>query len=207
MNKPSSKSREEAFSSIYKNHYWGTENRSGPGSSISATKVTRRIISRIIKDYKIKSIVDVACGDFAWMPLLLEELAGSVSYTGCDIVKGLVTQHRENFPQYQFQSLDFVEQDIPASELIICRDALQHLPINDIKTALENFSTSGAKYLLATTHIRRFGFRNRRDIKPGRCRDRNLLISPFNLPNPIVIYAEQYAGQDKFLGLWEQPFA
>jgi hypothetical protein len=42
--------------------------------------------------------------------------------------------------------------------------------------------------------------------KTGRCRDCNLMVAPFNIPNPLVIYSEQYVGQDKFLGLWSLPF-
>lgn len=210
------KSRKEAFTSIYDEGYWGSDDisetgpgstgSSGAGSSLEATKSARQIIVNIIKEYKINSIVDVACGNFKWMPLVLSELPDSVKYTGCDIVDSLITQHAKNYPQYTFTNLDFVEETIPEGELIICREALQHLPVKDINNALRNFSGSNSRYLLATTHIRRFGFQNKRNIRPGRCRDRNLLVQPFSLPNPIVIYSEQYKDQDKFLGLWDLPF-
>ena len=198
--------RRQAFTSIYDQGYWGSDNSSGYGSSLEATQVTREIVLKIIRDYEIDSIVDIACGDFVWMPLILDELKNSVKYTGCDIVESLLDKHKKKYPQYSFQSLDFVVENIPEGELIICREALQHLPIKDIKTALRNFSDSGSKYLLATTHLRRFGIRNRRDIRPGRCRDRNLMIAPFNLPNPLVIYWEQYDAKDKFISLWKLPF-
>ena len=197
--------REQAFKSIYEDGYWGKEGFSGAGSTLDATKVTRDIIAKVIADYQIKSIVDVACGDFVWMPFVLQEFS-SVQYTGCDIVASLIEQHKSNYPQHKFQSLDFVSGDIPSGEMIICRDVLQHLPVKDIQKALRNFSESGARYLLATTHIRRHGIRNKRNIRPGKCRDRNLLLSPFDLPDPIVIYSEKYPEQHKFLGLWELPF-
>jgi len=206
MSGEKSETRKQAFTSIYDQGYWGSDNLSGYGSSLEATRVTREIVLKIIGDYGIKSVVDVACGDFVWMPLVLEELKDSVEFTGCDIVDSLLDQHRKNYPQYNFQSLDFVVGKIPAGELIVCREALQHLPIKDIQAALKNFSNSGARYLLATTHLRRFGLRNRRDIRPGRCRDRNLMIAPFNLPNPLVIFWEQYDEKDKFIGLWKLPF-
>jgi hypothetical protein len=206
MSSEKSETRKQAFTSVYDQGYWGSDNLSGFGSSLEATGVTREIVLKIIRDYEIKSVVDVACGDFVWMPLVLNELMDSVKFTGCDIVDSLLDQHRENYPQYNFQSLDFVVGKIPAGELIVCREALQHLPIRDIQTALRNFSNSGSKYLLATTHLRRFGIRNRRDIQPGRCRDRNLMIAPFNLPNPLVIYWEQFDTKDKFIGLWKLPF-
>ena len=197
--------REQAFKSIYEDGYWGEKGSSGAGSTLDATKVTRDVITKIISDYKIKSIVDVACGDFVWMPLVLQEFS-SIQYRGCDIVASLIEQHKLNYPQYSFQHLDFVNEGIPSGEMIICRDVLQHLPVKDIQKALRSFSESGARYLLATTHIRRHGIRNKRNIRPGRCRDRNLLLPPFNLPDPIVIYSEKYPEQHKFLGLWELPF-
>jgi 2-polyprenyl-3-methyl-5-hydroxy-6-metoxy-1,4-benzoquinol methylase len=199
-------SRRLAFEDIYEEGYWGTDVKSGAGSTLEATKVTRQIISKVVQDFNITSIVDVACGDFTWMPVVLSELDGQVNYIGCDIVESLATGHQQKYPQYEFQYLDFVEGEIPQGDLILCRDVLQHLPVKDIKRALKNISNSGAKYLLATTHIRRHGFRNKRDIRPGKCSDRNLLEPPFNLPNPLIIYSEQYEGQDKFLGLWELPF-
>lgn len=206
MKEVNSEQRKQAFKAVYDSCYWGEDNLSGAGSSLQATKVTREIVLKIIREYKISSIVDVACGDFVWMPLVLEECKNTVKYKGCDIVESLTVQHKEEYPQHEFQNLDFVEEEIPEGELIICREALQHLPVNDIKRALRNFSNSGSKYLLATTHLRRFGIRNRLNIRPGRCRDRNLLLAPFNLPNPLVIYAEQLGEKDKFFGLWELPF-
>ena len=201
-----SRSRKEAFESIYEDGYWGDDVKSGAGSTLEATNVTREIVLKIINDYKINSIVDVACGDFTWMPLVLSALDRPVKYTGCDIVENLIASNKEKYPQYNFQYLDIVEDSIPDGELIICREVLQHLPVKDIKKSLQNFSSSGSKYLLATTHLRRFGFRNKRNMRAGRCRDRNLMVAPFNLPNPLVIYSEQYQDQDKFFGLWELPF-
>ncbi|MFC1747689.1 class I SAM-dependent methyltransferase [Pseudomonadota bacterium] len=206
MTKRDVSDRKKAFSSIYDEKYWADENLSGAGSSLEATKVTREIIQKVVADYNVGSIVDVACGDFVWMPLVLERLGDHVDYIGCDIVESQVKSHAENYPQYEFRNADFVVDDIPNAELIICRDALQHLPVPDIQKALANFSASGAKYLLATTHIRRYGIRNGRNIRPGRCRDRNILLPPFNLPDPVVIYSEKYPDQHKFLGLWELPF-
>jgi hypothetical protein len=68
MRKVASGSRKEAFTSIYDEGYWGTDNLSGAGSSLQATETTREIILKIVRDYEIGSIVDVACGDFVWMP-------------------------------------------------------------------------------------------------------------------------------------------
>ncbi len=56
--------RLEAFQKIYDEKRWGETNLSGGGSTIEFTLRTREIILKVIDDYKIKSILDAACGDF-----------------------------------------------------------------------------------------------------------------------------------------------
>jgi hypothetical protein len=196
--------RKNAFVEIESKKLWGDEHLSGWGSTTEVTKITREIIIEVINRYDINSMTDVACGDFRWMPLALKEIKKDFKYTGCDIVPALIEKNSKEYPQYNFFVKDFVIDKIPECDLIFCRDALQHITVADIKDALYNFSNSGAKYLIATTHLRRFGWRNGRDIKVGKCRDRNLLLKPFNLPDPLIIFSEQY--EHKFLGLWKLPF-
>jgi len=196
--------RKNTFNTIYGEKRWGDDNLSGGGSSIDYTQNTRSVICKVINDLNCNSMLDAACGDFEWMPLVLKQMKSDFKYIGCDIVPSLVEQHKNQYPQYEFRQVDFVNDKLPECDLIFCRDALQHLPIADIKKALRNFSKSGAKYLLTTTHIRYPKWKNKRDIRVGQCRDRNLLLEPFNLPNPVVIYNDSEIS-NKFLGLWELP--
>jgi hypothetical protein len=194
--------RKSAFSLIEKEKKWGEEHTSGWGSTVAYTKNTRAIIENIIRDYGITSMYDAACGDFVWMPLVLKNLPDDFKYIGGDIVPALISSHTEKYPQYEFRNIDFVYDEIPKCDLIFCRDALQHLPVEDIKIALNKFLNSGAKYLLATTHLRRYGWKNGENIKMAKCRDRNLMLRPFNLHDPLVVYSEQDESH-KFLGLWK----
>jgi hypothetical protein len=196
--------RRNAFVEIERDKLWGDSHTSGWGSTIDVTKITREIILNVIKQYNINSMVDVACGDFVWMPLVLQELKSDFKYVGCDIVPALIKHHSTSYAQYEFLVRDFVVDKLPHCDLIFCRDVLQHLTVADIKDALQNFSLSGSKYLLATTHLRRYGWKNGRDCRVGKCRDRNILLAPFNLPDPIAIFSEQNEG--KYLGLWKLPF-
>ncbi len=197
--------RQEAFSRIYREERWGEAAASGGGSTLDYTAPVRSTLKQVIDSHEITSMLDVACGDFGWMPTVLDSLARSFRYVGSDIVPELISEHSGAYPQHEFHVIDFVRDPLPVCDLILCRDALQHLAVQDIHVALENFSQSGAKYLLATTHLRRFGWRNRRNKRTGQCLDRNLLLPPFSLPDPIVIFSEQDAGH-KFLGLWKLPF-
>lgn len=196
--------RRDAFGTIAKEGRWGGAFESGWGSTVENTGVTRQVIVMALRDFSIRSMLDAACGDFSWMPLVLQQLPSDFRYIGCDIVPELISRNRDRYPQHEFRVLDFVADELPPCDLILCRDALQHLPVSDIKKALENFSRSEAKYLLCSIQLRRFGWRNGRDMRVGRCRDRNLLLHPFNLADPIVIYSEQDAAH-KFLGLWRIP--
>jgi hypothetical protein len=202
--------RQSAFSEIYRTAYWGKEHLSGIGSSVSATAPMRAVIYKVVKEFGVRSMVDVACGDLVWMPLVLDSLRRSghpIEFTGCDIVPSLIQQHTLAHPDERFQHLDFVAQPIPPGELIVCREVLQHLRVRDIVAGLANIAASGARLLLATTHLRRYGIRNHLNMKTGRCRDRNLLLPPFNLPNPLALYPDTDEPRDKFVGLWALPFA
>jgi SAM-dependent methyltransferase len=202
---PGGLSRRDTFVEIMKRGIWGSAgNESGGGSTIDYTAKARDIVLHVVEQYQVRSLLDVACGDFSWMPLVLERIRGEFRYVGGDIVPALVERHRQSHPAHEFLVLDCVCDDLPACDLVLCRDMLQHLPVADIKAALRNISRSGARFLLATTHLRQVGWRNRRDIRVGKCNDRNLLLGPFNLGNPVAIYSEEDAG-NKFLGLWVLP--
>jgi len=203
------KRRQAAFEEIYRTAYWGENHLSGFGSSVESTERVRLIILKVIREFNISSVVDLACGDMAWMPLVLDELSSTgtrVHYIGCDIVPSLIELHTEKYPDLCFRHLDFISDSIPKAELIICREALQHLPVRDIQLALKKISDSGARYFLGTTHPRRYGIKNHLNIRPGRCRDRNLMLAPFNLPNPLTLWAEGPGHSSKFIGLWALPF-
>jgi len=196
--------RGKVFSRIAHEGRWGEKFSSGYGSSVDYTANARLAIRRIIEWFGITSMVDVACGDFGWMPLALAEAPDGFRYVGGDIVPELVERARSAHPEYEFRVIDFVSDELPRCDLIFCRDVLQHLPLPDIQKALRNFSRSGAKYLLATTYLRCTGRRNARRKRVGQCCDRNLIVPPFNLADPIVIFGERDPAH-KFLGLWELP--
>ena len=62
---------QERFEMIYNDNFWeSNESSSGIGSEIKNTKEVLRAIKLIIKQYKIRSIIDIPCGDFNWMSSL-----------------------------------------------------------------------------------------------------------------------------------------
>jgi len=202
---PTKDSRTKSFQNIYRTNVWGqgVNPKSGSGSSIEATKNTRRILSTVFALYNISNVLDAPCGDLTWMPLVWEKNP-HVRYIGADIVPELIEEHKAKYSDKEFLVLDLVTDKLPDVDLIFCRDALQHLREADIMKALDNISGSKAKYLLTSTYMRQSKEDNMKDIRTGSWNHRNLLLEPFSLGDPIAIFAEQDPIH-KFLGLWKLP--
>lgn len=194
-----------------KDGFWGEiESVSGPGSTLQQTQAIRDGLEQLIKNFAIKSILDLPCGDFNWIKLV--DLS-SCFYIGCDIVKPMI---ETNIKQYSdtshiFLCADATKDALPKTDLILCRDLLVHLSFSDIKKVLHNFKKSGAKYLLTTTFfVQRYDTNS--DIVSGGWRPLNLQNNPFNFPEPIVVINEHCTEKDcaqegaiyndKSLALW-----
>jgi hypothetical protein len=204
--------RQTIFTSIYKARYWNPdgkgESASGEGSTIAATDNARAAIEAVVREFSIKSMIDVPCGDFNWMRYT--KLHG-VKYTGGDIVRPLVERNNREFgsPERNFIHLDIVEQVCQPYDLILCRDCIQHLPNAEVQRILKNFSESGSKWLLVTMSPAMT--RNDDMPKAGGFRAINLYLPPFNLPKPERVYVDWEDLQDptcqKHLGLWRLPLS
>ncbi len=201
----SSKRQREIFTAVHQSNGWGdAESVSGPGSTIERALQFRDELVALLRQLQVRSILDAPCGDFNWMGLVLGEL--DVSYIGVDIVEALVRQaERRAGEGRRFLWLDLTKDDLPAADLILCRDAMVHLSFADALAALRNFRRSGACYLLATTFIDR---ERNEDIRTGGWRPLNLQVPPFSLPEPLALVDEHctHTGgiyRDKRLGLWE----
>jgi hypothetical protein len=178
----------------------GEESLAGPGCSLRATTEIRRALPLLFSFLGINSMLDARCGDFNWLrqvDLRLEK------YIGVDVVPSLIEQNRKLYENRnrKFTVADVRRDFLPETDLILCRDLLVHLSFEDIFSALRNFSSSGAKYLLTTTFPDR---QTNADIKTGDWRTLNLQIPPFNFPAPFKLINERCVGQfaDKSLGLW-----
>ena len=152
-NKNSSVCGERTFDEIYDSNYWGSdESRSGRGSTLAATETIRAFLPKLFKKYKIKSMLDVPCGDFNWMGHV--DMNG-VSYVGGDIATKAIADNSKKYGKRKntkFLVLNIIKDKLPAADLIFCKDCLQHLSYESVKKAIVNFKRSGAKYLLVTSY-------------------------------------------------------
>ena len=196
---------EYVFTNVYNESLWWTgETYSGYGSNLHQTQLIRQEIPRIIKKFKIKSMLDIPCGDFNWMRYIILD---NIKYIGADVVPDLIKNNRElyNDSNRSFLTLDIVLDRLPQCDLILCRDCLVHFPYDLVTKAITNFKSSGAKYLLTTTFSA--SRQNPASHSLGNWHPLNLMGPPFNFPPPIYELNEnctEAGGQfsDKTLSLW-----
>ena len=67
-------SNKKKFELIYKSNFWSSkESVSGLGSEYKNTINLRNEMVKLIKNYKIESILDAPCGDFNWINSLINK--------------------------------------------------------------------------------------------------------------------------------------
>lgn len=187
-----SNENEEVFTKIYESNYWGNaESRSGIGSTLLRTEITRSEIRFIINKFSIEKVVDAPCGDFNWFSELIQDIDIDIDidYTGYDIVESLIIQ---NTQYYGGKGIKFLHGDITSGnledcDLLIVRDALFHFSFNDIRKFFKNLERVDFKYLLTTTFETDVNFENI-DIRTGDFREIDLFKEPFCLNKESVIH-------------------
>ena len=163
------------FKKVFKTNLWGSrESRSGKGSELIQTKTLINEIPRIIKKYKISSLLDAPCGDYNYM----KEIKLECDYIGLDIVPELIQSNSAKYNGVDFRCLDITCDDLPKCDLVLVRDCLTHLKNEDVKKAIKNIKKSGAKFLLVTSYTEHM---ENLDLENGQWRRLNMEIKPFNL--------------------------
>ncbi|MFZ1997088.1 MAG: class I SAM-dependent methyltransferase [Solirubrobacteraceae bacterium] len=124
----------EAFEEVYRDGRWGFG--SGHGSIPRATSDYRGFLEEFVRANKVRRIIDYGCGD--WQLGRLIDWQGA-TYTGVDIVPHLVERNRREFsrPGVSFIVTPDDPGDLPAGDLLLCKDVLQHLPNSDIQAFLD----------------------------------------------------------------------
>jgi hypothetical protein len=193
----------DIFAAVYGSGVWGQrESLSGFGSNLIQTALIREAIPKLVVELGICSFLDIPCGDGYWMqhmPLDVER------YIGADVVPEIIAAHARtrSGPGREFRVLDVARSDLPAVDMIFCRDCLVHFSLADARSALANIKRSEARFLIATTFPGRINF----DISTGQWRPLDLCAPPFDLLPPLRLINEgctEADGEfaDKSLGLW-----
>jgi SAM-dependent methyltransferase len=157
------------FEFVYSSNLWGSSGNSGPGSSVKTTIKYRRFLTKILKKYKIKTVLDFGCGK--WEHLDKIDWRG-ISYTGVDVVPEVIEFNKEF--ETDFRKFLLSPTEIGIFDLVIIKDVFQHLSFKEIFKVLELVSLS--KYFLITNDGTFFNV----DIKNGDWRPLNMGEPPFN---------------------------
>jgi SAM-dependent methyltransferase len=145
--------RRAAFQRIYRENLWGGQSGefcSGLGSASSHAESYAALISDFIRAHGVRSIVDLGCGDFT---VAQKFLAPGLRYVGVDIVPELIAHHQRVHARdgVSFECLDLVDDPLPAGELCLVRQVLQHLSNADVARFLSK--TGAFRYVIVTEHV------------------------------------------------------
>lgn len=191
----------ERFAEIYRENKWverPDNPKSGAGSTLDATMTVRSELPVIFRKLGIRTLVDVGCGDFAWM----HEVKPLPRYIGIDIVEPVIIENRKKYGDQgvSFLCLDATKAAIPRCDAILCREVLFHLSFADIKSLLLNVTAAGARYFMATTDD---DVRFNANIASGDFRNLNLKRAPMRFPAPIIEIPDTAVRPHRKLAVWK----
>lgn len=195
------------FTLFYRYKYWSSkESRSGPGSELKNTIIIREKLEDIVNKYKVKSLVDLPCGDFYWMRIFMRNK--NIKYIGGDIVEELIMDLNNKYANknISFKQIDLINDKLPTGDLLLCRDCFIHFSNNDIIKALKNFIKSDIKFFLITHTLNETDIENK-DILTGAYRFLDLFKKPFcltrnNLYNFIDQDYNKKLNSRKLVSMW-----
>lgn len=159
----------EAMQQIYDQNLWGGEDGfySGLGSHDPAVvEPYIETVKTFLATFETPlSVVDLGCGDFN---VGKELVPYSKNYIGVDIVSDLIERNKAMFQldNLEFYSLDIARDELPAGDIVIIRQVLQHLSNDEVKQVVEKLYNY--KYVLLTEHLPEGEFEPNKDIISGQ---------------------------------------
>jgi SAM-dependent methyltransferase len=168
------------FNRIYAEGTWGRDvagkGTSGTGSTLEITREYRAYLEDFIKTHNVKSVVDAGCGDWTFSGAIDW---GGASYLGVDIASDVIAAVRARYekPNIRFQVGDITD-DLPAADLLISKDVLQHLSNTLVHNFIENNLRKGKYKWVILTNDR--GSKNS-DVENGGYRAIDLSAPPFDV--------------------------
>lgn len=124
-------------------------------------------------------------------------------YIGLDIVEDLITNNLNRYgnTHRKFISMDIIRDELPISDLVLCRECLNHLSLQDATLAINNLIISTNK-LLAVTHYPNLTL-NTEQPASFRYRQLNFTLNPFYLRQPDFLIDESDTEPGKVLAVFD----
>jgi SAM-dependent methyltransferase len=168
------------FNRIYAERTWGKDvagkGTSGTGSTLEITREYRAYVEDFMKKHSVKSVVDAGCGDWSFSSAIDW---GDASYLGIDIASDVIAAVRNKHEKGRstFQVGDITDE-LPAADLLISKDVLQHLSNELVHKFIRNNLRKGKYKWVILTNDR--GSENR-DVASGGYRAIDLAAPPFEV--------------------------
>ena len=140
----------EVFQGIYDSSGWG-KGGSGQGSRLDVTQVYRDVVSCLIGSADVRSVVDAGCGDWEFAQLIDWS---SVTYLGLDVVPSVIESNQNQFSssKTRFECVDLGHATLPRADLLLCKDVLQHWPLEAVHGFLRRLRMR-FRYILLTNDV------------------------------------------------------
>lgn len=169
---------QQRFEEIYATAEW-VGGGSGEGSQPLHTRGYTRFLQKFLKKYRIRSVLDFGCGDWQFSRLI--DWAG-LRYVGVDLVRPVISRNREAYgaPHIEFQVFEGEVDRLPAADLIIVKDVLQHWSNEAIRSFLPTLKRY--RYALITNCVNPGGVTSNEAIEDGSFRFLDIRLAPFQMP-------------------------
>jgi SAM-dependent methyltransferase len=198
---------DHTFNRIYAEGTWGKDvagkGTSGTGSTLEITQEYRAYIEDFIKKHRVKSVVDAGCGDWSFSTAIDW---GNASYLGIDIASDVIAAVRDTHEtdKIKFQVGDITDE-LPAAELLISKDVLQHLSNELVHEFIRNNLRKGKYKWVILTNDRGSG---NRDVVSGGYRAIDLAAPPFEVRGLVdlpIKFGDETTKITSLLDLTPQP--
>jgi SAM-dependent methyltransferase len=186
----------EIFNDIYRRNAWGAG--SGTGSLPETGRPYAWYLHMFMRTNRVRSVVDIGCGDWQFSQFMNWS---QVDYVGVDVSSiALEASRKHAKPGVSFLECDAVNDELPAADLLLAKDVLQHWSNSDVARFLNKLTAF--KWALITNGFPA-GSENEfnRDISAGDWRAIELSRPPFSLPGSYTFWYQ--ADEPKFVFLWQ----
>lgn len=165
-----------AFEKVYATNEW--HYGSGEGSLHKHTRGYAQFLQQFLRENHVRSVVDMGCGDWQFSRFIDWT---DIQYHGFDLVQSVIDNNIKQFakPGIEFTRYagDFAE--LPAADLLIAKDVLQHLAHENIVRFLPTLERY--KQCLITNCVNPHGPTTNKDIQDGEFRYLDLRLPPYDL--------------------------
>jgi len=168
------------FNRIYSEGSWGRDAAgkgvSGSGSTLEITREYRAYLEEFIKTHGVTSVVDAGCGDWGFSNAINWRGA---SYLGVDIASDVIHADRTKYEKGKITfRVGDVTEELPAADLLVSKDVLQHLSNELVGKFVRNNLKKGKYKWALITNDRGSG---NGDTVPGGYRAIDLAATPFDV--------------------------